>query len=210
VTIRLVPSVAVVDYGAGNLTNVLKALAAAGAAPRVAVQPRDVEDAAAVIVPGVGHFAATMALDEPWRRAIDDAMTRRAPVLGICLGMHWLFEGSDEAPDTAGLSWFKGRCERLAGEGLKVPHVGWNTIERSKRPSQLLAGIPSNAPVYFTHSFAVRSRDDAAAVTDYGGAFTSVVERDRVFGVQFHPEKSGPTGLRLLANFVALAAASPC
>jgi glutamine amidotransferase len=210
VTTRALPSIAVVDYGAGNLTNVLKALAAVGGAPRIAVVPRDVDDAAAVIVPGVGHFAATMALDEPWRRAIRGAIGRRVPLLGICLGMHWLFEGSDEAPDAKGLSWFNGRCGRLEGEGLKVPHVGWNTVETSTRPSRLLAGIPSGAPVYFTHSFGVRSGDDAAGVTDYGGCFTSVVERDLVFGVQFHPEKSGTTGLRMLANFVALAGTSPC
>ena len=114
-------------------------------------------------------------------------------------------EGSDEAADVAGFGAFPGRCERLRGDGLKVPHVGWNTLECCVTPSRLLTGVASGVAVYFTHSYAARAADDAASTTEYGGRFASAVERDLIFGVQFHPEKSGVAGLRVLANFVAIA-----
>jgi glutamine amidotransferase len=136
--------------------------------------------------------------------AVLNAIARRVPVLGICLGMQWLFEGSDEAPDVAGLGLFPGHCFRLGtrDRALKVPHVGWNALERTARPSRLLDGVPPDATGYFTHAFAPPIVDDATATTQHGDAFTAVVERDRVFGVQWHPEKSGATGLRVVRNFL--------
>ena len=194
--------IALIDYGAGNLTSVKKALAALGADFLVPAAPADCRGAAGLIVPGVGHFSATRALDDPWRRAIGDAVEEGTPLLGICLGLQWLFEGSTEAPDCDGLSLMTGRCERLEGRWpLKVPHVGWNALE-FPRASRLFEGIGEGSQVYFTHSYAAPVTNDAVAVTSHGVPFASAVERGHVFGVQFHPEKSGDIGLRVLKNFV--------
>jgi glutamine amidotransferase len=196
--------IAVVDYGAGNVRSVTKALAAAGAAPIRAARPVALNDARAIVVPGMGHFEATRTLDDAWRLAIVSAVTARVPLLGICLGMQWLFEGSDEAPSEPGLGLFAGRSRRISGGG-KVPHTGWNQLDRIGRSSRLLEGLPSGAAMYFSHSFMVPPVGDAVAVTTHDRTFTSVVERGAVFGVQGHPEKSGQVGLRVLANFVAIA-----
>jgi glutamine amidotransferase len=196
-----VTTVAVVDYGAGNLASVVKGLEAAGAAVRIASLPSDVAQADALVVPGVGHFSRTAALGAAWRRAIAARVGEGASLLGICLGMQWLFDGSDEAPDVAGLGWMPGRCVRLSGD-VKVPHVGWNQLDRQRADSVLLAGVPDATFAYFTHTFAVPAADDAVAITIHGGPFASVVERGRVFGTQFHPEKSGLAGLKMLSNFV--------
>jgi glutamine amidotransferase len=194
--------IAVIDYKAGNLTSVLKGLAAAGAEPFVTEDAHDVATAGAIVVPGVGHFAATRAIDGPMRAALTSAIERGRPVLGVCLGLQFLFEGSEEAPDLQGLRVLAGRCTLLRGD-MKVPHVGWNTIAR-RRDSPLLAGVRDGAYVYFTHSYAAPADDGCVAATTYGTPFAAVVERGRVFGVQFHPEKSGEDGLRILRNFVAL------
>jgi glutamine amidotransferase len=134
---------------------------------------------------------------------VREAIGRGVPLLGICLGLQWLFDGSEEAPGIPGLGLMTGRCFRLTG-AVKVPHVGWNTLDRTGRPSRLLDGVPASASAYFTHSFAAPVGDDAVATTTHGTPFASVVERGRTFGVQFHPEKSGTTGLRILANFLAI------
>jgi glutamine amidotransferase len=194
---------ALVDYGAGNLTSVVKGLTAVGASVSIASSPADLAGARGVVIPGVGHFQATAALGADWRRAIRDAIESGVPLLGICLGMQWLFEGSDEAPETPGLGLFSGLCFRLP-DRVKVPHVGWNTLEPARSDSRLLEHVPTGAMAYFTHSFAAPA-DAAVAVTTHGAPFAAAVERDRVFGTQFHPEKSGSTGLRMLANFVAAA-----
>jgi glutamine amidotransferase len=196
-------SIALIDYGAGNLTSVRKALAAAGGEVFTPTEPGRLDDAQALVVPGVGNYAATAALGIEWREAISRAVERGVPLIGICLGMQWLFEGSDEAAGMAGLGAIKGTCARLR-LGRKVPHVGWNTLD-VRRPSRLLAGVSSGVYAYFTHSYAAPVTDECVATTSYGTAFASVVERDNVFGVQFHPEKSGPGGIRMLSNFVALA-----
>ena len=205
-------NIALVDYGAGNLTSVRKGLAAAGAEVTSPATPADLAAAPGIVVPGVGNFAATSALDLAWRAALMNAVARGTPLLGICLGMQWLFGGSEEAPDLPGLELLPGRCTRLAGTAgdgatLKVPHVGWNSLQ-VRRASRILDGVPNGGYVYFTHSYAAPVTGDCVAATEHGVAFASVVERDRTSGVQFHPEKSGDLGLRMLRNFIDLVRAT--
>jgi glutamine amidotransferase len=197
--------IALVDYKAGNLTSVKKALATIGADVFVPGEPAEMADAAGVIVPGVGHFGATRALDPAWVEAILARIGEGRPLLGICLGMQWLFEGSDEAPDLAGLGLLSGRCYRLGTTVVKVPHVGWNSLDVQHREASILDGVPQGAQVYFTHSYVAPITRDAAAITAHGEPFAAVVQRGCVAGVQFHPEKSGDVGLRILRNFVELA-----
>jgi glutamine amidotransferase len=195
--------IALIDYGAGNLTSVRKALSALGAGFRTPASPAECARATGIIVPGVGHFAATASLDDAWREVMLRRVQQGVPLLGICLGMQWLFEGSEEAPDLRGLALLAGRCERLAGDAarrVKVPHVGWNNLQ--PRPSRLLAGIAAGSQVYFTHSYAAPVTADCVAETTHAEPFAAAVERDNVFGVQFHPEKSGDIGLLILRNFL--------
>ena len=199
--------IALVDYGAGNLTSVRKALSALGAEFVVPESPATCAGAAGLIVPGVGHFASTARLDEPWRTAITSAVRAGTPLLGICVGMQWLFEGSDEAPEVPGIGLLPGQVGRLRGDAarrLKIPHVGWNALDFTRPASRLLQGVESGAHVYFTHSFAAPVTPDCTASSTHTDAFAAVVERDNVFGVQFHPEKSGDAGLQMLRNFLAV------
>jgi imidazole glycerol-phosphate synthase subunit HisH len=194
--------IALIDYGAGNLTSVRKALHAIDADVHIPREPAELDEAVGVIVPGVGNFLATSALGDAWREGIVEAIGRGSPLLGICLGLQWLFEGSTEAPDCQGLSLMTGTCDRLqGGADLKVPHVGWNALH-FPRESRLFDGIAEGSQVYFTHSYAAPVTHDATAVTTHGRSFASAVERGQVFGVQFHPEKSGEVGLRVLRNFL--------
>jgi glutamine amidotransferase len=194
--------IALIDYGAGNLTSVRKGFHAAGADLMTPTRPADLADATGIVVPGVGHFGATSALAGAWMTAIRDAVDRGVPLLGICLGLQWLFDGSDEAPDVPGLGIIRGRCARLPQtNGIKIPHVGWNSLRRP-RESRLLSGVPGGTQVYFTHSFAAPVTAESAATCEHGAEFAAAVERDRIFGVQFHPEKSSAAGIRILANFV--------
>ena len=198
--------IALVDYGAGNLTSVRKALSTLGAEFATPQTPEDLSSARGVIVPGVGHFEATRALDARWHAAIRSAVDRGASLLGICLGMQWLFEGSDEAPALRGLGAMQGRCIRLApggpsGPGLKVPHVGWNSLEQP-RTTALMKDVAPAAQVYFTHSYVAPVVPECAAITRYGVPFSAAVERGRIAGVQFHPEKSGDVGLQILRNWL--------
>lgn len=194
--------IALIDYGAGNLTSVRKALAAIDAPVVTPATPNALDAAAAIIVPGVGHFGATAAIDHAWRQEILRRVDAGVPLLGICLGLQYLFEGSDEAPDVPGLSLLRGRCALLPPT-LKVPHVGWNTVALT-RASPITDGIPAGASFYFTHSYAAPVTDACVAVTTHSAPFAAIVERGRVFGAQFHPEKSADAGLRVLRNFVGI------
>ncbi|MGA8941017.1 MAG: imidazole glycerol phosphate synthase subunit HisH [Acidobacteriaceae bacterium] len=202
--------IAIVDYKAGNLTSVVKALRFLGADNLVITQSwADLARADKIILPGVGHFRSTELLAElGLTEAVREAVAKGSPFLGICVGLQWLYEGSTEALQTAGLGYFAGRCERFPAtfeeRGLKAPHVGWNSLEGVRGDSRLLAGIEPGSFVYYTHSWRAPVSEDTAATTSYGGEFTAVVERGNVMGVQFHPEKSAETGLQVLRNFLAL------
>ena len=204
--------IALVDYGAGNLTSVRKALSAIGANVWTPAVAGELGRAHGIIVPGVGHFDSTKALTQEWRTAIKTMVEDGVPLLGICVGLQWLFEGSDEAPGTSGLSVFNGNCFRLgapsptprAPSPLKVPHVGWNSLTLP-RPTRLMRGVSEGAQVYFTHSYAAPVTAESAASCEHGALFAAAVERDHIFGVQFHPEKSSDAGIRILRNFVAAA-----
>jgi glutamine amidotransferase len=204
--------IALVDYRAGNLTSVRKALTALGTEFVTPESPAELAGAAGIIVPGVGHFASTANLDDPWRETILARVRAGAPLLGICVGMQWLFQGSEEAPGTPGLGLFEGWCARLTGDAdhrIKVPHVGWNALmPPAGRSSRLLAGVADGSQVYFTHSYAPPVTADCVAATTHGEPFAAAVERDRVFGVQFHPEKSSDAGLRILKNFLEIVTGS--
>ena len=247
--------IALIDYKAGNLTSVKKALATIGADLYVPESPGDLADASGIIVPGVGHFGATRALDQSWIDAILARVGEGRPLLGICLGMQWLYEGSDEAPELVGLGLMSGRCYRLgtvrpdttegatgvtkgaaevrlksdatkdtddatddtddardsrgvrlqSDRAIKVPHVGWNSLSL-ERSMSIVEGVPPDAQVYFTHSYAAPIGSETVAITEHGGPFAAIVQRGHVAGVQFHPEKSGEVGLRILRNFVELVA----
>ncbi len=253
--------IALIDYGAGNLTSVRKALAHLGAPATTPSAPADLQEAAGVIVPGVGNFEVTAALGDDWRAAIRGHIARERPMLGICVGMQWLFDGSAEAPGHPGLGLLPGTCRLITDEegasapaieapvggsaaetgnaaaraggrrptiggggvaralegeakaggapanirgnagAFKVPHVGWNSLHRS-RDSWLLEGVGEGDQVYFTHSYAAPITERCVGSTRYGVEFAAAVEHGAVGGVQFHPEKSSDVGLRILANFL--------
>jgi glutamine amidotransferase len=195
--------IAIVDYGAGNLPSVERALLKLDVETQRAVQPRQLESADAIVLPGVGHFAAFVAglrernLSAPLRAAFDAGK----PMLGICLGLQAMFAASDEAPGDAGLAFFPEQVRALP-TNVKSPHIGWNQLRRT-RESSLLRGIPSDAYFYFAHSFAApASAEPTVAACDHGFPFAAVIERGSLHGVQFHPEKSGETGAQVLRNFV--------
>ena len=183
-------------------------------------------DTSGIIVPGVGHFGATRALDQPWIDAILARVGEGRPLFGICLGMQWLFEGSDEAPELSGLGLLSGRCYRLgsvrlkpdttdntdessgrvrlqADPTIKIPHVGWNSMA-IQREASIVDRVENGSQVYFTHSYVAPVTADTVAATAHGERFASVVQRGQVAGVQFHPEKSGDVGLQVLRNFMKM------
>jgi glutamine amidotransferase len=205
--------IALIDYKAGNLTSVKKAFAAIGAPVEVPDAPGELARADAIVVPGVGHFDATRAMTPDWVSAIRARLDAGAALLGICLGLQWLFEGSDEEPGTPGLGVLRGRCSRLAGHeatadgaAIKVPHVGWNAL-CIVRPDTIVDGVADGSQVYFTHSFVAPVTEATVATTEHGLTFAAIVQQGRIAGVQFHPEKSGDVGLRILRNFCASVAA---
>jgi glutamine amidotransferase len=205
--------VTVIDYKAGNLTSVVKALRHLDADVTVTDRPEEVSAASRVILPGVGHFAATRRLDDTGiTGALREVIARGVPFLGICVGMQWLLTGSKEAPEQPGLGHFQGWCERFPEGSEKVPHVGWDHIViRTSSPTRLFAGVEQNEFVYYTHSYyvpmtiyhgALSLENPVAADTGYIKTFAAAVEFENVMGVQFHPEKSSAAGLRILKNFL--------
>ena len=203
------PLIAILDYGMGNLRSVEKGFEHVGARTYVGADHERVREASAVVLPGVGAFPEAMlrigerGLDE----LIDERLAAGTPLLGICLGMQLLFDSSTENGGAEGLGLLPGTVEPLRAEDLKVPNIGWCPL-RLENDSPIVAGIAEGEPFYFVHSLVVRAAEDAdvVATAEYGERFAAIVGRERVFGAQFHPEKSSAAGLRMLRNFVALAA----
>lgn len=194
----------IVDYGAGNLRSVQNTLDELGAEYHVTKKPADVLAADKLILPGVGHFGQMM-------RAIDELGLRQTllakihagnPFLGICVGLQCLFEKSEESPESRGLGVFPGSVKRFVGNA-RVPHMGWNSLDPLK-PSRLLQGLVPGAFTYFAHSFYAPVSDFTAASCTYIHPYTAVLEQDNIHAVQFHPEKSGPIGLRVIENFLRI------
>lgn len=203
--------IAILDYGMGNLRSVEKALEHVGVTATITDDAGDVQAADGVILPGVGAFPRAM--ERIRELGLDELIAERreagAPILGICLGLQLLFGSTTELGGATGLGLFDGDVTDLEAEGLKVPHIGWSPV-RWERESRLAEGIPSETPFYFVHSFAPRpSGDELLGSAEYGSRFCCAAERDNVFGVQFHPEKSSVAGLRLLSNFAGVCAKSP-
>jgi glutamine amidotransferase len=199
--------IAVLDYGIGNLRSAEKALQKVGADAKLVADPAEAGAADALVLPGVGAFGRCM---ESLRSSgLDtvavDAIRAGKPFLGICIGMQMLYEGSEEDPEVAGLGVLPGGVRRLP-EGVKHPQMQWNVLQPLRPDSPLLDGLGAQAWAYFVHSYAPDASDEVVATCDYGGSVVAAVERGRLWATQFHPEKSGATGLRLLANFVAAAA----
>lgn len=193
--------IAIVDYKAGNLTSVKKAFDHLGSETVVTSDPVEVAKADKIVLPGVGHFAATSALnDSGLRDAIVESIERNVPFLGICVGMQWMLASSEEAPSVHGLALWPGECSRFP-VNVKSPHVGWNSLQIRNGSSRLLRGISQGSYVYFTHSYRVPLLASTYAECEYGGRFSAVLEKDNLFGVQFHPEKSGAAGLAIMNNF---------
>lgn len=201
----------IIDYGMGNLRSVAKAFEAIGCEARVSCQPRDIQDARALVLPGVGAFGDGMAnlrrlgLIDVLR---DKALLEKTPLLGICLGMQLMAQKGFEDGTHEGLGWVPGKVQRLepSDKALKIPHMGWNDIVL-ERPSPLLEGLGPGPSFYFLHSYRFISAESAVSIAscDYGGKFTACLQQDNLFGTQFHPEKSQRYGLQLLKNFVAIA-----
>jgi imidazole glycerol-phosphate synthase subunit HisH len=199
------PTIAIVDYGAGNLNSVKKAFDYLDAKVVVTTQPEIVATADKIVLPGVGHFSALSGLDNTGLRdAVLQGAKSGKPFLGICLGMQWLFEGSDEAPEFVGAGIFAGRC-RPFPSSVKSPHVGWNSLlvreSSARKCSRLLRNVAPDSFVYYTHSFQAPVVAATTAASEYGAQFSAVVEQENIFGVQFHPEKSWTVGLLILKNF---------
>jgi imidazole glycerol phosphate synthase glutamine amidotransferase subunit len=201
-------NVTLVDYGTGNVTSVERALARLGVASTRACSPRDIAGARTLVLPGVGHFAALVrGLDARSLRApLLEALARGVPFLGICLGLQALYESSDEAPELNGLSVFPGRIRALPSS-VKLPHMGWNRVRAFNGP-RLFGGIAPDSYFYFAHTFAalLPGGERISATCSHGAEFVAAIERDNVFAVQFHPEKSGEAGAQVLRNFLSLAA----
>jgi len=196
--------IAIFDYGAGNLRSVENTLAEIGAAYTLVRDAAGLRGASKIILPGVGHFGQIMrALDEmEVRGALVERITAGVPFLGICLGLQALFHDSEEAPGMRGLGLIDGTVRRFP-ETARVPHMGWNELE-PRKPSRLLAGVRPRPYVYFAHSYYAPVTEATAAICDYTLPYTALLESGNLFGVQFHPEKSGPLGLEIMRNFVAL------
>ena len=203
--------ICILDYGMGNLRSVEKALEHIGASATISSDPETVRAADGVILPGVGAFPKAM--ERVRELGLDELIAERrdagVPILGICLGLQLLFESTTELGGAAGVGLLPGGVAELEADGLKVPHIGWSPV-RWEQESKLTEGIESETPFYFVHSFApIPDQGDLLGSAAYGSRFACAAERDNVFGVQFHPEKSSSAGLRLLSNFAGVCAATP-
>ncbi len=203
--------IAILDYGMGNLRSAEKALEHVGVTARISRDPVEVEAADGVILPGVG--AMPRAMERIRELGLEELVAERreagVPILGICLGLQLLFDSTSEFGGAGGLGLLEGSVTELEADGLKVPHIGWSPV-RWERESRLTEGLPSGTPFYFVHSFAPRpSAEDRLGTAEYGAHFACAAERENVYGVQFHPEKSSAAGLRLLANFAGICASVP-
>ena len=198
--------IAIIDYGAGNLQSVEKALRHIGCDCQVASRPEELGRAAGAVLPGVGAFGEAMAAlrARGLEPAIRVYVAGGRPFLGICLGLQVLFESSEESPGAAGLGLLPGKVLRLPGDrGLKIPHIGWNSLD-VQRPGWLLKGLGPEPYLYFVHSYYLQAQDDVvSAISQYGVSIHAAVERGNLAACQFHPEKSGETGLKILRNFAA-------
>jgi imidazole glycerol-phosphate synthase subunit HisH len=201
--------IAIVDYGAGNLNSVKKAFDHLGVDVTITSRSEVIASSDKIVLPGVGHFSALAALDHGGLRdALLEGIRAGKPFLGICLGLQWLFDGSEEAPNFAGAGVLPGRCRQFPAQ-VKSPHVGWNSLsveisdsgKSGNGKSKLLRYLSPEPFVYFTHSFHAPVTEATSAITEYGLPFAAAVERNNIFGVQFHPEKSGAAGLLILKNF---------
>lgn len=198
--------VAIIDYGAGNLQSVKNAFDFLGVDSVVTSESKEILNADKVVLPGVGAFGDAMealsksGLDE----VVREVCRLKKPILGICLGEQLLFEESEESPGVKGLGILKGRIVRIPDCGQKIPHIGWNSLELVKG-SKILQGIGEEPYVYFVHSYYLEAEEDvASAYTEYGGKLAVAVEKENIFATQFHPEKSGETGMKILRNFVEI------
>jgi len=201
--------ITLLDYGAGNVTSVERALRRLGAEPQRSNSPECIAKSEAIILPGVGHYSALIrALDQQSLRApLVDSLHRGVPFLGICLGLQVLFKSSEEAPELQGLNLLPGSVCALPST-VKLPHMGWNQLKPT-RSSRLLEKISPEAFFYFAHSFAVTdSNGESVALCQHGSDFAAVIEHKNILAVQFHPEKSGDPGSRLLQNFLAVCSGS--
>ncbi|HEX3041474.1 MAG TPA: imidazole glycerol phosphate synthase subunit HisH [Solirubrobacterales bacterium] len=202
--------IAILDYGMGNLRSAEKALEHVGVTATITRDPVEVQAADGVILPGVG--AMPRAMERIRGLGLKELIAERreagVPILGICLGLQLLFDSTTEFGGSGGLGLLEGPVVELEADGLKVPHIGWSPV-RWERESRLTEGLPSGTPFYFVHSFAPRpSAEDLLGSAEYGSRFACAAERENVYGVQFHPEKSSAAGLRLLANFAGICAKS--
>jgi imidazole glycerol-phosphate synthase subunit HisH len=196
--------ISILDYGAGNLRSVENTLGAIGAEYELVHDADALRRATKIILPGVGHFGQMMKMLDQMqvRDALVERLRAQVPFLGICLGLQALFESSEEAPEARGLGIFEGRIEKFRGDA-RVPHMGWNSLERA-RESRLLEGTGDSPYVYFANSFYAPSTEQASAICEYGVRFTAVIEHRNICAVQFHPEKSGAVGLKMMSNFACL------
>jgi len=195
-------TVAIVNYGMGNLFSIYNALDHVGGNPRFARDPEDLKGAKAIVVPGVGAFGSCMSQLSRFSESLLQRLQEGVPMLGICVGMQVLFQESEESPGAPGLGWIAGKVIRLP-DGVMIPQMGWNSLAILRR-SEMLDGISDGDMFYFVHSYYTRPEDDSviAATTEHGVEVTAAIQKDNLFATQFHPEKSGPKGLQILKNFV--------
>jgi len=195
-------TIAIVDYGMGNLFSIYNALDYVGGSPKIISEPEELANAEGIVVPGVGAFGRCMDRLARFESALNSARECGTPIFAICIGLQVLFEESEESPAARGLGWIKGRVVKLP-TSVMIPQMGWNSLS-IKRPAEMLQGIEDGDMFYFVHSYYAQPEDKSliVATTEHGVAVTAAIARDNLFATQFHPEKSGARGLRILENFV--------